>query len=132
MLFHSGVLASSKSASHTLAPELSALMVIFRSVGPVISTRRSSRPGAGSATRQVSSSPDGRVSGRKSSVPPVGELSLALGPRREQLLAPRAELALEGGQEAERLGRQDLLVPLVEGSGDLHAFQSSHLRCPFV
>src|SRR5690242_21791746 len=53
MLSHSGVLASSKSASQTLAPELRALMVIFRSVGPVISTRRSSRPGAGLATRQT-------------------------------------------------------------------------------
>src|ERR671938_544874 len=32
---------SSKSAMNVDAPELSALMIIFRSVGPVISTRRS-------------------------------------------------------------------------------------------
>ena len=36
MFSHSGVLASSKSASHTLAPEFRALIVILRSVGPVI------------------------------------------------------------------------------------------------
>ena len=42
-----GAVASSKSAIHTLAPELSALMLIFRLVGPVISQRRSARPGAG-------------------------------------------------------------------------------------
>ena len=34
-----GALASSKSAMKTLAPELSALITILRSVGPVISTR---------------------------------------------------------------------------------------------
>ena len=50
-----GVEESSMSASHTLAPEFSALMVIFLSTGPVISTRRSSRPGAGGATRQFGS-----------------------------------------------------------------------------
>src|SRR5579859_1655324 len=36
-----GVLESSKSAMNTWAPELSALMIILRSTGPVISTRRS-------------------------------------------------------------------------------------------
>src|SRR5262249_50267226 len=56
MFSQSGVFASSKSASHTFAPELSALMVIFRSVGPVISTRRSTRPGAGAGTCQRLSS----------------------------------------------------------------------------
>jgi hypothetical protein len=34
---------SSKSAMNTLAPEFSALMIILRSTGPVISTRRSCR-----------------------------------------------------------------------------------------
>ena len=38
-----GELESSKSAMKTLAPEFSALMIILRSTGPVISTRRSSR-----------------------------------------------------------------------------------------
>ena len=70
MLSHSGVLASSKSASHTLAPEFSALIVIFFSVGPVISTRRSTSPGAGAATRHEGSSRIPAVSGRKSSIAP--------------------------------------------------------------
>lgn len=64
-LRHSGLEASSQSASHTFAPELSALIVIFRSIGPVISTRRSSRPGAGGATRQLASSRMRRVASRK-------------------------------------------------------------------
>ena len=38
-----GELESSKSAMKTLAPELRALMIILRSTGPVISTRRSRR-----------------------------------------------------------------------------------------
>src|ERR1039458_352390 len=37
-----GVVESSKSAMNTLAPEFSALMIILRSTGPVISTRRPS------------------------------------------------------------------------------------------
>ena len=71
MLSQSGVLASSKSASHTLAPEFSALIVIFLSVGPVISTLRSTSPGAGGATRQLWSALTCAVSARKSSVAPA-------------------------------------------------------------
>ena len=52
------------SASHTLAPEFKALMVILRSTGPVISTRRSSSPGAGGATRHFGSSRISEVSRR--------------------------------------------------------------------
>ena len=52
MLNQLGEVASSKSAIHTLAPEFSALMLILRLGGPVISHRRSSSPGAGGATRQ--------------------------------------------------------------------------------
>ena len=44
MLFrHVGAFESSKSAMKTLAPEFKALMIILRSTGPVISTRRSCR-----------------------------------------------------------------------------------------
>src|SRR6478609_11043699 len=65
-LLQCGVLASSMSASQTFAPELSALMVIFRSVGPVISTRRSSRSAGAGATDQ-SAARTFAVSARKSS-----------------------------------------------------------------
>src|SRR5690606_28448309 len=63
-----GVLASSRSASQTRAPEFSALIDILRSVGPVISTRRSRMSAGGSATFQ-SPSRMCLVSSRKSSRP---------------------------------------------------------------
>src|SRR5215216_5467038 len=65
-----GEFASSKSAMKPRAPELRALMTILRSVGPVISTRRSSSGGGAGATCQ-SPSRTSRVSGRKSSISPA-------------------------------------------------------------
>ncbi len=54
MLSQVGELASSKSAMKTLAPELRALIIIFRSTGPVISTRRSRRgPGASGTSHSL-------------------------------------------------------------------------------
>ena len=54
-LFQVGVFESSKSAMKTLAPELSALMIILRSTGPVISTRRSRMsPGSGATVHSAS------------------------------------------------------------------------------
>src|SRR6266545_3445265 len=52
------------------APELSALIIIFRSTGPVISTRRSCKSGGAGSTRQ-SASRSSRVSGRKSGSSPA-------------------------------------------------------------
>ena len=99
MLSQSGVLASSKSASHTFAPELRALIVIFWSVGPVISTRRSASPGAGGATRQAVSARMLAVSGRKSSGAAGGQFALAGGAGGQQLGPPGAELALQRGDQ---------------------------------
>ena len=66
-----GELASSKSAMNTRAPELSALITIFRSTGPVISTRRSAISSGNGAIRQSPSRTDA-VSVRKSgSSPPA-------------------------------------------------------------
>src|SRR5215216_3884094 len=53
------------AAMNTRAPELRALITIFRSVGPVISTRRSWRSGGASATCH-SASRTSWVSARKS------------------------------------------------------------------
>src|SRR5262245_9535131 len=65
-----GVHESSKSAMKVFAPELSALMIILRSTGPVISTRRSWRsPGTG-ATLQLAWRIE-LVSGRNPSVSPA-------------------------------------------------------------
>lgn len=56
----------SKSAMNCVAPLLSALMTILRSTGPVISTRRSTIPGAGGGPCHVGSARMAAVSGRKS------------------------------------------------------------------
>ena len=66
-----GELASSQSAMKTLAPQLSALITILRSVGPVISTRRSCRSAGTGATRQLWSSRMAAVSGGKSGMTPL-------------------------------------------------------------
>src|SRR5579885_484808 len=60
-----GELASSKSAMKTFAPEFRALITIFRSGGPVISTRLSSKSAGIGATVQ-SADRMLSVSGRKS------------------------------------------------------------------
>src|SRR6201996_2999154 len=121
MFDHSGVLASSKSASQTLAPELSALIVIFLSVGPVISTRRSTRPAAGGATRQVVSSRMCAVSGRKSNIAPW--LSSACRRRRPA----GAERVVQRHQQFQGLRGQDLVIAVSGGPGDLHALRHSRL-----
>ena len=70
MLAQVGEFASSKSAMNMRAPELRALITIFRSVGPVISTRRS-RSGSGTGSIVQSPSRISRVSGRKSGSSPA-------------------------------------------------------------
>ena len=102
-----GVWASSKSAMKTLAPELSALITILRSVGPVISTQRFWKSGRAGGTRPVA------VADRPGLGQEIGEaagvqLGLALGPAAEQRLPGGAEVALEAGDERERRGGQDL------------------------
>ena len=82
-----GAEASSKSASQIRAPELRALIVILRSVGPVISTRRSSSAAGAGATRQ-SPSRMCAVSGRKSSVA-VRAISARRAPLRSSSSARR-------------------------------------------
>ena len=65
-----GVFESSKSAMNTFAPEFNALMIILRSTGPVISTRRSSKSlGIGATVH--SESRIACVSGRKSGFSPA-------------------------------------------------------------
>ena len=101
-----GEFESSKSAMNIFAPELSALITIFRSTGPVISTRRSCSSAGTGATRQ---SPSRIVLRLRQE---VGELAVAqalrpLVPRCEQLAPPRAERPLELGEEVDRVGGED-------------------------
>jgi hypothetical protein len=66
-----GANVPSKSAMKVLAPLFKALMTILRSVGPVISTRRSSRPRAGGAHTQEGSARTCAVSDGKLSCSPA-------------------------------------------------------------
>ena len=114
-----GEFASSKSAMKTLAPELSALITIFRSTGPVISTRRSAISSGNGAIRQSPLADAGRLRQEVGQLarrePAACEASQALGAAREQLAPPLAELPLEVGQEPDRVGSQDV-VGAHEGS----------------
>ena len=105
-----GEFASSKSAMKTRAPELSALITIFRSVGPVISTRRSCRSGGRLRDPPRRSSRIPRVSSRKSGSSPASSRSCRAARAAEQLLPPAAERALEVGDERQRVAGEDSVV----------------------
>ena len=109
---------------NTRAPELSALITILRSVGPVISTRRSCRSGGASATRHVILAHVTRLLEEDRHLPGQQPL-LAGGPGPEQLLTPRAERTLQLGDELERLRGED---PLVAVTADLDAVRELSLH----
>ena len=101
--------ASSRSAMNTRAPELSALIIIFGSAGPVISTRRSSRSAGAGATVQSASRIVARAGQevepiRRHRAPPVARAR-----RWRRSSAERPEAALQVGDERERLVGQDAL-----------------------
>ena len=106
----------------TRAPELSALIIILRSTGPVISQRRSRRSAGASATRH-SASRTSFVLGQEARQAARVELALPLVPPLEQLAAPGIQLAVQARDELERLAREDFLV----GRGkDLHVGERAH------
>ncbi len=109
-LAHVGDSASSRSAMNTRAPELSALIIILGSAGPVISTRRSSRSAGAGATVQ-SSSRTSRVATRKSGRTPASSSAWRSSRRREEVEPARPEPALEVGDERERVRGQDPVAP---------------------
>ena len=121
LLSHFGVLASSKSAMNTLAPELSALMIILRSTGPVISTRRSAMSAGTGAHSPVALRGSPRVSGRKSGSLPASSSAWRAARRASRLVTPVAERALQPGDERQRLRRQDLGVLGRDGAGNFDA-----------
>ena len=92
-----------------LAPELSALMTILRSTGPVISTRRSSRSGGIGATFQ-SASRMPRVSSRKSGSQPSSSLVCTSARRASSsFLRPskaRCSLAINASAWGVRISRE--------------------------
>ena len=91
---------------NTFAPQLSALTIILRSTGPVISTRRSWRSAGTGAQVQLALADRARLGQEVGQLAGV-ERGLALGAQREELGAARAERALQLRREVERLGRQD-------------------------
>ena len=104
----------------TRAPELSALIIILGSAGPVISTRRSSRSAGAGATRPVALAD---VACRDQEVRPDAgiELGLALLAATQEVEAERPEPALEVGHERERVVGQDLVGARDRGSRHLDA-----------
>ena len=84
------------------------MITIFRSTGPVISTRRSA---ISSGIRR--DAPVGRADvgglGQEVRQLAAGEPLEPLRAPGEQLAAPLAELPLEVGQERDRVGRQDVV-----------------------
>ena len=104
---HVGEFASSKSAMKTRAPELSALIIIFRSTGPVISQRRSVQVGRRRRDAPVGL-PDLPRLRQEARVLAGVEVELALVALLEQLEPPRVERALETLDECERLRCEDL------------------------
>ena len=118
---HVGEFASSKSAMKTRAPELSALIIIFRSTGPVISQRRSTRSARRRRDAPVALADLARL-GEEAGILAGVETHLPLLARLEQLEPPRIELAVEPLDERETFARQGLL-------GDAHAGACSFVNC---
>ena len=108
------------------APELSALITILRSGGPVISTRRSSRSFGSGATVQ---SPSRMAFGLRQEVGLRAgiEPHLPLVAQRQQPPPLGIELPLEVDDEGQRLRRQDRLIARPHGPENLHAL---HVKSP--
>ena len=89
----------------TSAPELRALIIILRSVGPVISTWRRSQVGRRGGHPPVAGALGGGLGEEVEGGAGV-ELGLALGAAAQQVGAAGAEFALEMGDEGQGVGGQ--------------------------
>ena len=123
---HSGVFASSWSASQTLAPELSALIVIFRSVGS-----GDLDPPVDQAGRRLGHPPRVVLADLAGLLEEVeraagGQLLDPLTAPGQQLGAPGAELAVQQRDQLQRGCGEDLVVPVVHRSGDLDTLRQIH------
>ncbi len=83
---------------NTRAPELSALIIILGSAGPVISTRRSSRSAGAGATRQSAARIVARL-GQEVGIGAGRELPVAARPGRQERGPIGPEPALQVGDE---------------------------------
>ena len=97
---------------NTFAPELSALMTILRSTGPVISTRRSIRSaGIGATVHSLRADLGGL--GKKIGKLAGVDLGLASLAPRQQLLPAGVELSRQAGQKAQSFRSQNLRLRIV-------------------
>ena len=102
---------------NTFAPEFSALMIILRSVGPVISTRRSCRSAGIGATFQSAVAHRAGL-GRKSGQFPRVDAGLALLAGGQQLLHAGAEPLDQFGEEGQRgLGQHGVELWIARRAG---------------
>ena len=114
----------------TLAPELRALIIIFGSAGPVISTRRSSRSAGAGATVQAECADLPRRDQEVGAGSGV-QFGLAFVTPLEQVEPDRPEPALEVGHERERVLGQDAIVARDGAAAELDAGrQRTHVRPP--
>ena len=104
-------------------------MLILRVGGPVISARRSSRPGAGGATSQSPDADLGRA-GEEVDRFPGGDALAALAAGGQQLGPPARMCAVELGDEGQRLRRQDLLETGMQRTLDPWALRWSEHDVP--
>ena len=103
-----------------LAPELSALITILRSVGPVISTRRSCKSFGTAATSQ-SASRIGLVSGEEVRQLAGVDFLLSLDTAGEQFDPACIETAMQFGQKAERFAGEYLRILGGDAAEHMHA-----------
>ena len=106
-----GDVASSKSAMNTFAPEFSALMIILRSTGPVISTRRSCRSAGNRADLPVAAA-NGSGVGEKIGTGAGVEARLHRAAALEQLVDARPEAPREIFDEGDGGRRQDAVASI--------------------
>ena len=94
----------------TLAPELSALMIILRSTGPGDFDATILRCPRGTGAQVQSASRIARVSGRKSGSSPASNCACRDARRASSSVTAAAESALQARGEGDRIRRQDLRV----------------------
>jgi hypothetical protein len=116
----------------TRAPELKALIIILRSTGPVISTRRSSRPGDAGAHRPGSRANAFRL-GKKVQPFPALQSRAAVGAARKQCEPSLIELPLQPRNECDGVRGEHTVVTGCDGAADRDAVDGrlSHAWIPY-
>ena len=121
-----GESASSKSAMNTDARESRALMMVFGSAGPVISTRRSSkRAGAGAIRHFVPAQLEGF---RKEACISPSSIDAGARPGRRGGAALRAEMAVELAHEGQRGGSEHVSACATSVRATVAVHRRNHTR----